>query len=118
MITIRTTVQRWAAWSSRAAILLGFAVSVTLLLIALAGRFEPKVLMSAERASATAETPSSLVAQVRLVRQPRIETAVGTIRPVHETTIGARLLARVLEANLKAGQVVDAGEVLVRLDAQ
>jgi RND family efflux transporter MFP subunit len=35
---------------------------------------------------------------------------------VHETAIGARLLARVVEVNLKAGQVVNAGDVLVRLD--
>ena len=41
---------------------------------------------------------------------------MGTIRPVHETTIGAKLLARVVEVNLKAGQVVRAGDVLVRLE--
>jgi RND family efflux transporter MFP subunit len=35
---------------------------------------------------------------------------------VHETAVGARLLARVVEVNLKAGQVVNAGDVLVRLD--
>ena len=35
---------------------------------------------------------------------------------MHETTIGAKLLARVVEVNLKAGQVVKAGDVLVRLD--
>ena len=45
-----------------------------------------------------------------------VETAVGSIRPVHETAIGVRLLARVVEVNLKAGQVVNAGDVLVRLD--
>jgi RND family efflux transporter MFP subunit len=35
---------------------------------------------------------------------------------VHETAKGARLLARVVEVNLKAGQAVDTGDVLVRLD--
>ena len=53
---------------------------------------------------------------VRLIRLPLCESAVGTIRAVHETTIGSKLLARVVEVNLKAGQKVQAGDVLVRLD--
>ena len=35
---------------------------------------------------------------------------------MHETTIASKLLARVVEVNLKAGQSVHAGDVLVRLD--
>ena len=72
--------------------------------------------MPAERAATGEDQTPGIVAQVRLVRLPVVETAVGTVRPVHETAIGAKLLARVVEVNLKAGQVVDAGEVLVRLD--
>ena len=72
--------------------------------------------MQAERVSASEDKAPGIVAEVRLVRLPLVETAVGTIRPVHETTIGAKLLARVVEVNLKAGQVVKAGDVLVRLD--
>jgi RND family efflux transporter MFP subunit len=113
MTTIR---HQWAGWSSRAATLLAFAVGATLLLFWLAGKFAPKVLLSAERASASENKAPGVVVQVRLVRRPMVETAVGTIRPVHETAIGARLLARVVEVNLKAGQVVKAGDVLVRLD--
>lgn len=41
---------------------------------------------------------------------------MGTIRAVHETSIGSKLLARVVEVNLKAGQEVRRGDVLVRLD--
>ena len=74
------------------------------------------MLLSAERAVASEDKAPGIVAQVRLVRLPMVETAVGTIRPVHETAIGVRLLARVVEVNLKAGQVVNAGDVLVRLD--
>ena len=44
------------------------------------------------------------------------ESAVGTIRAVHETSIGSKLLARVVEVNLKAGQKVQTGDVLIRLD--
>src|SRR4029079_4228613 len=92
-----------------------FAVGVTLLLLWLAGKFAPKVLLAAEQVLASTDKAPGIVAQVRRVRLPMVETAVGTIRPVHETAIGARLLARVVEVNLKAGQAVNAGDVLVRL---
>src|SRR5690242_10280345 len=116
MNTYRRNGQQWADWGSRAAILLVFAVGVTVLLLWLAGKFAPKVSMQAERVSVSEGKAPGIVTEVRLVRLPMVETAVGTIRPVHETTIGAKLLARVVEVNLKAGQVVKAGDVLVRLD--
>jgi membrane fusion protein (multidrug efflux system) len=116
MNTNRTTVQKWADWGSRAAILLVFGVGVTVLLLWLGGKFVPKVSAQTKLATVIQEGAADSVAQVRLVRLPTVETAVGTIRPVHETAIGARLLSRVVEINLKAGQVVNAGDVLVRLD--
>jgi RND family efflux transporter MFP subunit len=108
--------EQLAHWGSRAAILLLFTAGVTLLLLWLAGKFAPKVSMQSEGIPASEPKASGSVADVRLVRLPLVETAVGTIRPVHETTIGAKLLARVVEVNLKAGQPVKAGDVLVRLD--
>jgi RND family efflux transporter MFP subunit len=92
-----------------------FSAGVTVLLLWLAGKYAPKVSMQSEVQSSEDKAPS-VVAEVRLVRRPLVETAVGTIRPVHETAIGAKLLARVVEVNLRAGQVVKAGDVLVRLD--
>jgi RND family efflux transporter MFP subunit len=47
---------------------------------------------------------------------PITESAVGTIRAVHETSIGSKLLARVMEVDLKAGEKVKKGDVLIRLD--
>jgi RND family efflux transporter MFP subunit len=116
MNTYRRISQRWVAWGSRTAILLVFSVGATVLLLSLAGKFAPKVSMQVKRVLAKADDAPSTVAEVRLVRRPLVETAVGTVRPVHETTIGAKLLARVVEVSLKAGQVVKAGDVLVRLD--
>jgi membrane fusion protein (multidrug efflux system) len=116
MNTYRKIGYQLAHWGSRAAILLVFAVGVTVLLLWLAGKFAPKVSMRAELVSASKDKALGIVAEVRLIRLPLVETAVGTIRPVHETTIGAKLLARVVEVNLKAGQVVKAGDILVRLD--
>src|SRR5690348_13146798 len=96
---------KWANWAGRLVIVLVFAIGVTVLLFGLAGKFAPKI---SEDVAASEDTTPVIVAAVRLVRLPLVETAVGTIRPVHETTIGAKLLARVVEVNLKAGQVVKA----------
>src|SRR5260221_3923361 len=116
MNTYRRISRQWPDWGIRAATLLVFTVGVTVLLLWLAGKFAPKVSMQTERVAASKDKAPGIVAEVRLVRLPLVETAVGTIRPVHETTIGAKFLARVVEVNLKAGQVVKAGDVLVRLD--
>jgi len=93
-----------------------FSTGVTVLLLWLAGQFAPKVSGKAEAATANTDKLPGSVAEVRLARLPVVETAVGTIRPVHETTIGSKLLSRVVEANLKSGQAVKVGDVLVRLD--
>jgi RND family efflux transporter MFP subunit len=105
----------WGRFAVQLAVSLGFAVGVVLLLLWLAGKFEPKVppTSPAPAAAASIDWP---VVPVEVRRLPRTETAVGSIRAVHETSIGSKLLARVVEVNLKAGQKVKQGEVLVRLD--
>ena len=89
--------------------------TVGLLLLVLAGVFKAKVPTQEQTPSPTAVGDLPL-AEVRLVRRPRFETAVGTVRAVHEVGVGSKLLARVLEVRVKAGQVVSRDEVLVRLD--
>ena len=102
-------------WVSRGLTLLAFTAGIVLLMLWLAGKFSPKTPSGgAERAGAQAAPHN--VARVQLVSLPVSESAVGAIRAVHETTIGSKLLARVMEVNLKAGQKVAAGEVLIRLD--
>lgn len=96
----------------------GFAVVVVILLLALAGRFHRKVGHEAAAGPppggrAIGDTP--LVA-ARLIQAPRVETAVGTIRAVHETAVASKLLAKVVAVNVQAGQPVRRDEVLVRLD--
>ena len=108
--------KRWLQWAGSAAAFLGFAAAVIVLLLWLAGKFAPKVPVAIESPKSPSSDITGQVAPVRLVRLPRTESAVGTIRAVHETSIGSRLLARVEEVNLKAGQEVKAGDVLVRLN--
>jgi RND family efflux transporter MFP subunit len=81
----------------------------------LAGRFEPKVPATTAGKQEVAQRQGRAV-PVELIRLPRSESAVGTIRAVHEVNIGSRILARVVAVNLKAGQKVQAGDVLLQLD--
>jgi membrane fusion protein, multidrug efflux system len=112
----KNTLVRWMRWSGQIALFLGFSAGVILLLLWLAGKFEPKVATNTTKIQPSELTVEGSVGQVRLIRLPLTESAVGSIRAVHETSIGSKLLARVTEVNLKAGQKVKANDVLIRLD--
>ncbi len=103
-------------WAGRALILAGFALAVFFLMRWLAGTYSPKVPESAAAAESRTAPGEGRVAPVQMIRLPLSESAVGTIRAVHETSVGSKLLARVMEVDLKAGAKVKAGDVLVRLD--
>lgn len=106
-----------AVWLSLVGV--GFTVVVVLLLLWLAGVFHRKIAAGAEsRTTAAARPvgPDVTLVPARVRRVPTVESAVGTIRAVHESAIAAKLLARVVEVNVQAGQEVRAGQVLVRLD--
>jgi RND family efflux transporter MFP subunit len=90
-------------------------VVVTVMLLFLAGVFHSKVPSDvAEGKKRSAEGLKSVAA--RVLKQPRYETATGTVKPVHESAVAAKLLAKVLEINATAGQVVHKDQVLVKLD--
>ncbi len=115
-MTRATVFTKWIRWGGRILVLLAFAVGVIVLILWLAGKFAPKVPAKPTTPLSRSADVQGNVEPVRLVRLPLYESAVGTVRAVHETSIGSRLLARVMEVNLKAGQQVRAGDVLVRLD--
>jgi RND family efflux transporter MFP subunit len=108
---------KWSLkYAGRTVVLLAFVGAGLVLMMWLAGKFAPKVLATVESPGSAEPEISGRAVAVRQIRVPRIESAVGTIRAVHETTIGSKLLARVIEVQLKAGQKVREGDVLVRLD--
>jgi RND family efflux transporter MFP subunit len=96
----------------------GFTAIVVILLLWLAGVFEPKVNGTAAAVAVAAGRPldGRTTVPARLVTLPATEAAVGSIRAVHESAVAAKLLAKVVEVNVQAGQAVRAGDVLVRLD--
>ena len=102
----------------KAGIGVAFGVAVILLLLWLAGVFEPKIESGSPTAPVIAGRPlgDAESTEVRSIRVPVVESAVGTIRAVHETAVASKLLAKVVEVHILAGQRVESGEVLVRLD--
>jgi RND family efflux transporter MFP subunit len=105
----------WVKPAAQVAVGLAASVGVVLLLLILAGVFREKVSGEGERRDdrAVGDLP---LAEVRSITRPRFETAVGTVKPIHESSLASKLLARVVEVNVKAGQAVSQGDVLVRLD--
>ena len=99
---------------------LAFAVVVVLLLLWLGGAFHRKVEDAAHEpgTSLLAGRPigEAQLITVQKIRVPRIESSVGSIRAVHEAAVASKLLAKVIEVRVTAGQRVQKGEVLVRLD--
>jgi RND family efflux transporter MFP subunit len=104
----------WGTWG-RVALAGGMAVGLGLWLLALAGFFHKKIELGLLEAPARPVGDRQVV-QVAEIRRPRVETAVGTVRPVLETAVASRLLAKVIEVRVAAGQPVQEGEVLVRLE--
>ena len=88
---------------------------VALMLLFLAGVFHRKV--PSEPGPATTRSADGVKhVAVRLLKRPCYETATGTVKPVHESSVATRLLAKVLEISVTAGQSVVKDQVLVKLD--
>ncbi len=90
-------------------------VGVSWLLMVLAGAFTTKV-SDAEREAHAARAVNGNVVEAQLISRPRYETAVGSIEPIHQSSVAAKILAKVSEVNVTAGQAVQADEILVRLN--
>lgn len=98
-----------------------FLAAVIVLLLWLAGAFEPKI---DQQAGTHGQTPSRVLLGDRpriaaaLISVPRIETAVGSVQAVHEMAVASKILARVEAMNVTAGTTVRSGDVLAILDSE
>lgn len=88
----------------------------------LMGFFSEKIEGTAETGRAlavrTADFDASRTARVERITTDRFESAVGTIKAVHETGVASKLLAKVTEINAVAGQSVMQGDVIARLERE
>lgn len=90
--------------------------AIVLMVLWLAGTFKYKISPSQAVAASVTPLGDRPVVEVKSMMRPYAEWAVGTTRAVHETTLGSRLLAKVVAVNVHAGQLVQKGEVLIELD--
>lgn len=110
----------WSHWGAllRAAgfwsFILAGTAAVGWMLLWAAGTFHEKVAEQTVHDLPEVPAGASLAA-VRLLERPRYETAVGVIQAVHEAGVASKILARVEEVTITAGQQVAAGDILVRL---
>lgn len=90
-------------------------LAMVVLLLWLMGVFHPRV-PPADPAPTHAPAAGDRL-QLATTTVAMTETAVGTVRAVRETVVAARLLGRIATLHVtKAGQTVQAGEVLVELE--
>jgi RND family efflux transporter MFP subunit len=90
--------------------------AVVLILVWLAGGFHGKVKPGTVEVPGREIPADGTRATVRQYTLPRYEWAIGSIQAVHETALGSKILAKVLETNITAGQKVHEGQVLMTLD--
>lgn len=107
--------RRFPRWLVTSTVALSFALGVGLLMLWLVGAFRSKVSSDAVALPGRPISAGQIV-EVAAKVLPLEETAVGTIQPVHRVELASRLLARAVEVNVTAGQRVDRGDVLVRLE--
>ncbi len=93
----------------------GVVVLVVGLMLWLMGVFHPKIDLEARAGNGPGAVGARPVAEVIAETVPVTETAVGTVRAVHEASVASELLAKVTEVNVRAGSKVARGDVLVRL---
>lgn len=69
-------------------------------------------------AAATPVPAGAEVLEIRATEEPIIERASGTVRAKNETVVSSRITAAIAAIHVRAGDRVEAGDVLVELDAR
>ncbi len=97
-------------------------VGILLVIVAaigwLSGWFESKIPPDGRAAPVTQATTDAETAVVERIVEPAFEWASGTVRSARRTTVAARILARIEEVRVSAGDDVAAGDLLLTLDAR
>lgn len=93
---------------------------LALIVAYLAGVFRTKV-QPGKLPAPTAETQAPKFQKVETVRaedEPLVEKAPGTLSALRESMVSPRIMARINEIAVRAGDTVKSGQTLVRLDAR
>jgi RND family efflux transporter MFP subunit len=101
---------------SRLFLLTAVGAAIVLLMFWLLGRFHPKLGTAPEEGFQAIPVGNTPLVPVRKITVAETEVASGKVMPVHEADVASQILEKVVAVNVKAGQKVKKGDVLVRLD--
>lgn len=93
-------------------------VAIVVAVAWMSGWFDHKIQPGTMPAQSSGTGTGLQTVEVRRINEPMVEWASGAVQSAHRTTIAARILARIEQIEVNAGDLVDAGDVLVRLDAR
>jgi membrane fusion protein, multidrug efflux system len=100
----------------RAILAVVLVLLVVVLMLWLFGAFHPKVGTQPAAIPPKPATTGTATFTVRKVRVTDSETASGKVTPVHEASIAAQIMEKIDVLNVKPGQKVKKGDVLVELN--
>lgn len=103
--------------AQRLLILAGGVLALVLIVLYSAGVFAPGKIGPGGGA-APAAGPEQARYKAELVQVPEFYEAVGTVRPLSEATVEAQAPGRVIKLLVRAGQMVEKGQLLVQLEDQ
>ena len=96
-------------------IVVGLAALIVII-AALAGVFTEKIPPGEKAISGRVLPDEDHSEDVHEIIKPYDEESVGTLKAAQRTEISSRILAPIQEITVRAGQTVQAGDVLVKLD--
>jgi RND family efflux transporter MFP subunit len=96
----------------------GILIGIVLAIAWLSGWFEEKIPPGVVAPETLPLPADAEVATVARVVEPAVEWASGGIESARRTAVAVRILARLEEVRVAAGDEVSAGDVLARLDAR
>ena len=81
-----------------------FTLGIIYMMMALAGRFEPKVKPGSPREQDEKRVAEGSLFEVKLVKRPRSESAVGTVRALHEAVVASKILGGSRKSRSRPGR--------------
>jgi RND family efflux transporter MFP subunit len=100
----------------RALFYVGLTALVVVMMLWLFGVFHGTVSQDAGATTGETLPDGWTTASVRLISVPRTEACSGRVTPVHEAEVASQVMAKVVSADIKAGQLVKKDQVLLQLD--
>ncbi|MCS7237413.1 MAG: efflux RND transporter periplasmic adaptor subunit [Thermoguttaceae bacterium] len=111
---------RRAGGVARPLLVIGGIIVLAVAMAWFAGVFTPKISpeATAEAAIPTVDLSQYALVPVEVREKPFFQEAMGTLRAARRTNVAARVMARIVRISVRAGDPVEAGQVIIELDRE